>query len=204
MALFGSLFSKKPAAPIYVLMDSDSRLLARARLKSAPGGGELVFQVIDGDEGRLYDADVVQAVPQDKSVPVRMTRMVRARDGLVTLSPMRELGSDVRRNFRVPLRFESYAYPTRWTKTPIISVDLSCGGVAFTSVYPFAVGDEVQLVVPVTREAPLLLCAEALRVRPEPGRSFVACKFVDMIDDEETMLREAVFATQISSARARR
>ena len=202
MALFGSLFAKKKAVPLYVLMDGSSKLLGKARLKSASGDGELTLELVEGDEGALYDARAVQVVPQDKSASVQMCRPVRIRGGVVTLVPMRELDSEVRRNFRVPVEFESFAYPSRWTRTPITSVDLSCGGLAFTSAYPFAPGDRMQVVIPVTLEAPLLLTAQVLRTRADIGRTFCSCKFINMIDDEEAMLREAVFATQIGSARS--
>ena len=147
---------------------------------------------------------MLQVVPQDKSLPPLMTRVVDFRENAVALQPMRELGSDVRRNFRVPVVFGSFLYPRSGGRAALRSVDLSCGGAAFRANCSLAVGDVFELVVPLTSEGPLLLNAKLLRVHLEPtGPSFFACKFVDMINDEEALLREAVFAIQISSARAR-
>ena len=50
-----------------------------------------------------------------------------------------------------------------------------------------------------------MLTGEILRVHLETdGNNFYACKFIHMIDDEESFLREAVFAIQISSVKAKK
>ena len=83
------------------------------------------------------------------------------------------------------------------------SIDLSCGGIAFRSMCLLSVGDVFEVVVPITSEGPLLLNTQLLRVHLEPGSpNFYACKFIDMIDDEESMLREAVFAVQVKAAKS--
>ena len=206
MALFGKKPKAESCAGIYLLMDSGSHMLARGRLKSAPGSENLNIALIEGDTDRIKDAGIIQAVPQDKSLPVQMTRVLSCWNGTVTLEPMRQLGAEVRRNFRVPVRFESFVYPKSVRgRATMTSVDLSCGGVAFYSPVPFRIGDWFEVVRPMTSEGPLLLTAEILRVHLEPnGQNLYACKFVNMIDDEETLAREAVFAIQLDSARARK
>ena len=206
MALFGKKPKADSSAGIYLLMDSGSRMLARGRLKNVPGSENLNIVLIEGGGERLAEAGVIQAVPQDKSLPVQMTRVLNCWNDMVTLEPMRELGAEVRRNFRVPVRFESFVYPKSIRgRAPMTSVDLSCGGVAFYSPFPFRIGDRFEVVLPMTSEGPLLLTAEILRVHLEPdGQNLYACKFVDMIDDEEALAREAVFAIQLDGARARK
>ena len=57
----------------------------------------------------------------------------------------------------------------------------------------------------MTSEGPLVLTAETLRVHLEAdGNNFYACKFIHMIDDEESFLREAVFAIQIQSVKTKK
>ncbi|MBQ9648180.1 MAG: PilZ domain-containing protein [Oscillospiraceae bacterium] len=208
MALFGRKTEKKAPvdnAGVYVLMDSNSRMLARGRLMDAPGRRNLYIKLTDGDVKTVADAGIVQAVPQDKSLPPQMTRVADFRPGAVALEPMRELGTEVRRNFRVPVAFDSFVYPESGGRAAMTSVDLSCGGIAFRSPQMFAVGDVFEIVVPMTSDGPLLLRAEVLRVHLEQeAGNFYACKFVNMIDDEESYLREAVFAIQISSVKTRK
>ena len=205
MALFGRKKNRGGDENTLLLMDRDSRLLARGRRMDAPDGGDLFVRLLEGDAGTLSDVGVLQVVPKDKSRPPQMARVVDFRENAVALRPMRELGSDVRRNFRIPVAFDSFLYPASGGRAALRSVDLSCGGIAFLSDCELAVGAAFELVVPLTSEGPLLIGAQVLRARPmEDGRSLYACKFIDMIDDEEALLREAVFAVQISAVRARK
>ena len=207
MALFGRKAEKRKEdlTGLYLLMDSNSRMLARGRRLDAPGRKNIYIKLIDGNARTLVDAGIIQAVPQDKSLPPQITRVADFREDAVALEPLRELGSAVRRNFRVPVVFDSFVYPPGGGRAPMRSVDLSCGGLAFRSPRPFAVGETFEVVIPMTSEGPLVLTGEILRVHLETdGNNFYACKFIHMIDDEESFLREAVFAIQISSVKAKK
>ena len=207
MALFGRMAEKRKEdlTGLYLLMDSNSRMLARGRRLDAPGRKNIYIRLIDGNARTLVDAGIIQAVPQDKSLPPQITRVADFREDAVALEPLRELGSEVRRNFRVPVVFDSFVYPPGGGRAPMRSVDLSCGGLAFRSPRPFAVGETFEVVIPMTSEGPLVLTGEILRVHLETdGNNFYACKFIHMIDDEESFLREAVFAIQISSVKAKK
>ena len=207
MALFGRKAEKRKEdlTGLYLLMDSNSRMLARGRRLDAPGRKNIYIKLIDGNARTLVDAGIIQAVPQDKSLPPQITRVADFRKDAVALEPLRELGSEVRRTFRVPVVFDSFVYPPGGGRAPMRSVDLSCGGLAFRSPRPFAVGETFEVVIPMTSEGPLVLTGEILRVHLETdGNNFYACKFIHMIDDEESFLREAVFAIQISSVKAKK
>ena len=77
--------------------------------------------------------------------------------------------------------------------------DLSCGGVAFFTDHSLRAGEHFEVVIPVTSE-PLVVAGEILRVRPSDsgGSILYAAKFVNLCNDEETLLREAVFNLQLS------
>ncbi len=206
MALFGKKAEKQQESPsVYLLMDSNSHMLARGTRMEAPGQKTLYIKLLEGNLQQVVAAGIVQAVPQDKSLSPQMTRVIDFRVNAVALEPMRALGAEVRRNFRVPVTFESFVYPAAGGRGSMRSIDLSCGGVAFRSPWSFAVGETFELVVPLTSEGPLLMTAELLRVHLEPNKyNIYACKFIDVIDDEESMLREAVFAIQIDSVREKK
>lgn len=207
MGLFGKKADKKvekPAENTYVLMDSNSRLCARGYRREAPNGNTLFIALTEGDPAFLARIGILQAIPQDKNLPPQMVRFIGSRERLIALEPMRDLGAAMRKNFRVPVVFDSFVYPARGGRAALRSVDLSCGGIAFRCQMPLSVGETFEVVIPLTAEGPLLLHAQILRVHLDPNGNVYACKFIDMIDDEETMLREAVFAIQINTTRARR
>ncbi|MBQ9459603.1 MAG: PilZ domain-containing protein [Oscillospiraceae bacterium] len=202
MGLFGRKADKeekKPDSNSYTLLDSDSRPRGKGIRKEAPDGRTLFISLSEGDPAQLSRIGILQAVPQDKSQPPQMVRFIGSRERIIALEPMRDSGSAMRKNFRVPVAFDSFVYPQGRRRAPLRSVDLSCGGIAFRSPISLAVGEQFELVIPLTSDGPLLLQAEALRVHLDPAGNFFACKFVDTIDDQEAMLREAVFAIQVSS-----
>ena len=78
--------------------------------------------------------------------------------------------------------------------------DLSCGGISFFSQGQFAVGSQLEVVIPITRTAPLLLPCQLLRQRDEgDGTFFYAAKFLSLLNEQESMIREAVFNVQLKS-----
>ena len=98
-------------------------------------------------------------------------------------------------------RFESYLYSVsgEWKgRLPILSNDLSCGGISFFCARTLAEGEIVQIAVPITAQ-PLLLNIKVLRQRPsgEPIPLFAAA-FEELVHEEEKMIREAVFSLQLS------
>ena len=125
------------------------------------------------------------------------------RGNVVSIQSVRELGEDVRRNLRMPVRFESYLYPRSdaWKgRIPVLSNDLSCGGVAFFCAHKLEPGERNQIVIPVTSQ-PLLVDIKILRERPSPEPiPLYAAAFTDLIHDQETMIREAVFSIQLRQA----
>ena len=121
----------------------------------------------------------------------------------LVLEPLRELvGNTVRANLRMPVDFDTFIYPTDGSpgRYKAKSNDLSCGGISFYTSGVFKVGDIVEVVVPITRGGPLLLGCELLRISEmEDGSLFYAAKFTEVLNEQESMLREAVFNVQLKS-----
>ena len=78
--------------------------------------------------------------------------------------------------------------------------DLSCGGIAFYSAYPLEDREIVEMVLPVT-DSPLIVKTQVIREVNEVGSPpLYAAKFVDLIQDEEALIRKAVFSIQIRTS----
>lgn len=186
------------SANIYLLMNSASILLARATLQSPPDAPNMQMQVTDGRADDVVQADVVQAVPLDASSPVRLGRVILRRGNRIVLDPIRTLGQEVRQNLRVPVDFESFAYPENGGKARVKADNLSSGGVAFYSSFVFAPHERFEIVIPITTE-PLVVWCQTLRSKPYMEQvSFYAAQFTDLIREEESMIREAVFSVQVN------
>ena len=79
-----------------------------------------------------------------------------------------------------------------------MSNDLSCGGISFFNGEGVKRGEQLEVVFHYSR-LPLILKCQILRLcRQQVSLFLYAAKFVQMINDEETKIRESVFSVQLS------
>ena len=190
MALFGFQKKKTQNNKLYLIMDRDSHLLAKGEFEGDPSPVNLQIRIVEGTTNDVVNAEIVQAVPLDSKAAVILGKVILRRGSVVTLEPLRKMGSEVRRHFRMPVSFESYLYPHAGGRSLFRSIDLSCGGIAFYSAALLGVGDDPEVVIPITSEGPLILSVNILRGQ-----------FINIIPDQEAMLQEAVFNVQMASIR---
>lgn len=185
----------------YLITDSQSRPLARAFLESPPDRTPWRLRVLDGGMGQVLEHRIVNLIAMNRENP-DMTGRILSREGsdVILVEPVNPLDEEARQNLRVPVRFDSFLYPVTgdWEgRLPIICRDISCGGTAFFCAYPLKIAEVAEMVVPITTQ-PLILQVRILR-RSASSSPFplYSAKFVNMINDEEVMVREAVFSQQI-------
>ena len=196
---------RKKRPPVYLIMDKDSHILAKGDLDGELTDRNLQMKIVEGTADSVVQAELVQVISSESRDPLLMGQVIMRRGNLVVLEPLRKLGEEVRRNFRMPVSFDSFLYLPEGGRYPIRSVDLSCGGIAFYCTGVFEIGARYEIVIPITLESPLIVNCQILRAEPYEGViMFYACKFVDIIDDEETVIREAVFNVQLESIRISR
>ncbi len=197
------LFGKKKAQKnICVLLDSaTSSVLARGTMDGPPEGLNVQVNIIEGNAQAVINAEHVQIVPADEAQPPRLGHVIHRQGNLLVLEPLRVLtGEKVRENLRMPVDFSTFVYPTDGRKGRFRAQanDLSCGGFSFYCDDVFQVGDTVEIVIPITRVAPLLLRCQVLRKNLETdGSFFYAVKHLNLLSEQESMIREAVFSVQL-------
>ena len=185
---------------IVLLFDSANHALGSARLLGPAGGQTLQIQVLDGKADTVADHEVLNLVEVACVDLSLQCRLLRRRDDRFVLERIALLDKSFWRNLRIPVRFASFIYPlgqALWHgRREIRSIDLSCGGIAFYSSSELQVGERFEIVIPVTAR-PVILRGEVLRKNELNGdRCLYAAKFVGMCNDEETIVREAVFRIQ--------
>ena len=161
----------------YMLLDSRGAPVAQGVSEDGPEKNVWQLRIAHGDIKRVLGHEYISLVGTSEQFPAM----------------------EVRRNLRMPVRFESFLYPVsgRWRgRMPVLSNDLSCGGVAFFCARKLEVDEVAEIVIPVTAE-PLVLRVKILRERPSPEPiPLYAAEFVDMLREEENMVCEAVFSLQ--------
>lgn len=189
----------------YLLVDSRQAPLARAVLESSAQAQNWQIRILDDKIDEVMKHELVQMVSMVDGAPSLLGRIIRNRGDRIVVEPLHPLEESLRQNLRMPVRFESFIYPLsgKWTgRRTVQSLDLSCGGIAFYCEQVLEDREQVEVVIPITGQ-PLVLRCEVIRQRPSSRSAelLYACKFVDLCEGEERMVREAVFGVQLRSGR---
>lgn len=187
---------------LYLLLDSVNHPLARGRLEGPAAGDTLQLMVMDNDVDKVACHEVIVLMSMSGSEPPLQCRIVRQRGDRIALEKIASLDPDLRRNLRVPIKFNTFIYPItgRWQgRREVQSIDLSCGGVAFYGDEGLEIEERLELVIPVTEEPVILRCQILRKQELRNDKLLYATKFVDMCEDEEVTVREAVFSIQLES-----
>ena len=189
---------------LYLLLDSKGTPLANAVLESPPNSEVLQIRVLNGKVDDVAVHREIQLIGIDDSTPNRVGVIVRQRDDQLVIQPTAALDANARENLRILTDFESVMYPVtgRWKgQRSLRAKDLSCGGIAFYSGIPLEDREIVEMVLPVT-DSPVVVRAQMIRQLKDESSQLplYAAKFVDLIQDEEALIRKAVFSIQITTA----
>ena len=188
---------------LYLLLDSKGTPLANAVLESPPNSEVLQIRVLNDKVEDVAAHREIQLIGIDDSTPNRVGVIVRQREYQLVIQPTAALDANARENLRILTTFSSVMYPVsgRWKgQKNVKGKDLSCGGVAFYSDCRLENREIVELVLPVT-DQPLVVKTQVIRTLEEEGAPpLYAAKFVDLIQDEEALIRKAVFSIQIRTS----
>ena len=184
----------------YLMLDSRGDAIARGLLERVTDGELWRLRVTEGSADEVMGHNNISLVGDTENSPALEGRIVRREGDVVFVEPVRQLEESVRQNLRIPVRFVTYLYAVSgdWKgRVPIVTNDLSCGGLAFFCPRKLEVGEIVQVVITVTSQ-PLVLTMRVLHTRPgHTEGDFYAGAFVDLVREEESMVREAVFSIQL-------
>ena len=192
------------AERLYLILDSKGTPLANAVLESPPNSEVLQIRILGGKEEAVAAHREIQLIGMDDSTPNRVGVIIRQRDDKMVIQPTAALGPAARENLRILTDFESVMYPVtgRWKGQRTFKAKvLSSSGIAFWSGIPLEEREIVEMVLPVT-DSPLVVKTQVLRRLEDDSTELplYASKFVDLIQDEESLIRKAVFSIQIDSA----
>lgn len=187
---------------LYLILDSQGTPLANAVLESPPNSQMLQIRVLNDKVDKVAEHRELQLISMDDGSPNHVGVIVRQRDDKMVIQPTAALGPKAREDLRIQTDFESVMYPATgsWIgQRTFQAKDLSCGGIAFWSGIDLEEREIVEMALPVT-DSPLLVRVQVLReLDDDSPRPLYAAKFVDLIHDEEALIRKAVFSIQINA-----
>ncbi len=187
----------------YLILDTQNHALANGELATAPGASPMRLNILNNKVDDVMEHEVVTLFSSSSEELPIQCRILRQRGDAILLEKIATLDPEVRRNLRVPVKFDTFLYPlpgSTWTgRRSAQSIDLSCGGIAFYADCTLAPHEQMEIVI-VPTEEPVILRCEILRIQELQNNRFMyATKFVDMCEDEEVIVREAVFSLQLQS-----
>lgn len=189
---------------IYLLSNQEDKALAKASLISPLDLQTVQFEVLTERGEGLQVGQTLRFIGHNEGDPDFVGEIQTRKENRIVVRSTAPLDKSARKNLRVDVDFNSLLYPISgdWKGQRMIrGIDLSCGGVAFYCAQTLQVGEVVEMVLPMTTN-PLLLKVQIMRIREATGPlGLYAGRFVDMIHDEETLVRRAVFDIQLQSAR---
>lgn len=191
------------ANSIYLILDSQNHALANGEMVTPPGASPIRLNVLNNQVDDVMRHEVITLFgSSSKELPIQC-RILRQRGDAILVEKIATLDPEVRRNLRVPVKFDSFLYAlpsSSWRgRAPVQSVDLSCGGIAFYADRLLELHEQMEIVITPTEEPVILRCEVLRRQELQNDRYLYATKFVDMCEDEEVVVREAVFSLQLQS-----
>ncbi|MCI9608615.1 MAG: PilZ domain-containing protein [Oscillibacter sp.] len=187
----------------YLILDTQNHALANGELATAPGASPMRLNIHGNKVDDVMAHEVITLFSaSSEELPIQC-RILRQRGDAVLLEKIATLDPEVRRNLRVPVKFDTFLYAlpaSAWTgRREAQSIDLSCGGIAFYADCQLELHEQMEIVVTPTEEPVILRCEILRKQELQNGRYLYATKFVDMCEDEEVVVREAVFSLQLQS-----
>lgn len=187
----------------YLILDTQNHALANGTLASPPDTAPMRLLVLDNKVDNVLKHEVITLFSASSNEPPIQCRILRQRGDTVLLEKIATLDPEVRRNLRVPVKFDTFLYPlpsSSWGgRRTAKSIDLSCGGIAFYADCQLELHEQMEIVVTPTEEPVILRCEILRKQELQNDRFMYATKFVDMCEDEEVVVREAVFSLQLQS-----
>lgn len=186
----------------YLIMDTQNSALASSELVTPPGTMPMRLQILDNKVDSVMEHEVIVLFSsKSNDLPIQC-RILRQRGDDIMVEKIATLDPEVRRNLRVPAKFDTFIYPipgSGWKGRHLVqTIDLSCGGVAFYSDLRLEVHNKMEIVITPTEE-PVILRCEILKRQDLQNRFLYATRFVDLCEDEEVVVREAVFSLQLQA-----
>ena len=187
----------------YLILDSQNHALANSELASPPGASPIRLNILNNKVDDVMSHEIITLFSSSSEELPIQCRILRQRGDTVLAEKIATLDPEVRRNLRVPVKFDSFLYPlpsSSWRgRAAVQSLDLSCGGIAFSSDFFLELHEQAEIVVTPTDEPLILHCEVLRRQELQNNRYMYATKFVDMCEDEEVVVREAVFSLQLQA-----
>lgn len=198
--------TKEDEQNLWMLFDPAYTLIDQAILESKRGDCVAVLRPVGENIKEAMQMHIVLFSWAEDSQVIYRGEVVSRRGGRLYLENVTRMEPEIRHHLRVRMDFRSkilYVRGGRVFPAPIVSFDLSAGGIAFFSSAELETGEECEVVLPIT-SIMMVVKMKILRGKAAEDQKwkYAAC-FLDLSDEEEAMIRQAIFSEQWRRGRCR-
>lgn len=184
---------------LWMLFDPAYTLVDQAILETKRGDCVAVLRPVGENVKEAMQMHIVLfSWAEDPNIVYRGEVMSR-RSGRLYLENVTRMEPDTGHHLRVRMEFHSKLLCVRdgrIYRAPIASYDLSAGGIAFFSPAELEIDEECEVVIPVT-SVMLVVKMRILRAEVATATKWkYAASFLDLSNEEESMIRQAIFSEQ--------
>lgn len=184
---------------LWMLFDPAYTLVDQAILESKRGDCVAVLNPMGENKKEAMQMHIVLfSLAEDPSIVYR-GEVVSRRNGRLYLDNVTRMQPETGHYLRVRMEFHSKLLCMRGGRlfrAPIVSFDLSAGGISFFSPTELEIGEECEVVIPVT-SVMLVMKMRILRAEVASSNKWkYAGRFLDLSNEEESMIRQAIFSEQ--------
>ena len=187
----------------YLILSENDMVLCEAILVDS-GADKVVMQVNENIKS-LGGLEVVKFHKMQSYAETYQGHIAQVTANTVTINNVVNISAQMRSELKVKIRFETHLTKVsvlgeveNQGSIPIVSRDISCGGICFMAKADLDVEDTYEIVIPITAE-PILADLKIVRKEflPEEKLFVYGSKFIDFNIHGERILREAVFKLQM-------
>lgn len=184
---------------VWMLFDTAYTLVGQAVMETQEGDSIAVMRPIGENADDVRQLHIVLFSRAEDPKVVYRGEVGAKRGGKLYLELVTRLEGDTRRQLRVRMQFHSKLIRMQEQqpfRVPLVSVDLSGGGIAFQCPSELEIGEVCEVVVPVTYPMLVLKMQILRREQVSSLKWQYSAKFVDLAHEEESCLMQAIFSEQ--------
>lgn len=190
---------KEDGQNLWMLFDPAYTLVDQAILESKRGDCVAVLRPVGGNIKQAMQMHIVLfSWAEDPNIVYR-GEVISRRAGRLYLENVTRMEPETGHYLRVRMEFHSKLLcirDGRIYRAPIVSYDLSAGGIAFFSPTELEIGEKCEVVIPVT-SVMLVVKMRILRAEMVTGTKWkYGARFLELSNEEEAMIRQAIFSEQ--------
>lgn len=178
-----------------VVLNTDGKILSQAIIDSMTSSGAILIPESQELLSSLEEGTKIRFGIFRKYLEVYEGEIASIGTDRFRISQLRDSEVNARQDVKIDVDYNgtiSYEQDNKPINCSVKIRDLSCGGFCFASRVDLDVNKCYETVVPLTKE-PLVLNFKIVRKLREEKTFIYGCKFLDLEDTVERMLRETVY-----------